>query len=93
MPRDEPATSARYLPGYGASRVLIDGALRNGFGEALPLLIALAWVAVLADAAITFSTELRDLRRTDPPPGSQIVGLDDPAAHCVQPTGRGYKMS
>jgi hypothetical protein len=66
-------------------QVLIDGALRNGFDEALQLLIALAWVAVLAARPSRCSTEVRDLRGTDPPPGSQIVGLDDPASPLCTP--------
>jgi hypothetical protein len=52
MLRGEPAAWARYLPGYGGYRVLIDGGLTGGFDEVGPLLIALAWIAVLGAAAI-----------------------------------------
>jgi hypothetical protein len=51
MLRGEPAGWARYLPGYGAYRVLIDGGLTDGFDETRSLLIALAWIAALAVAA------------------------------------------
>jgi hypothetical protein len=51
MLRGEPAGWARYLPGYGGYRVLIDGSLTATFDETGPLLLALAWIVVLAAAA------------------------------------------
>jgi len=51
MLRDQPAAWAQFLPGYGASRVHIDGALTTTFDETRPLLIALGWLAALAIAA------------------------------------------
>ncbi len=48
----EPTALSRSLPGYGASRVLLDGALTQGFDEVVPLLIALGWLAVLALAVV-----------------------------------------
>lgn len=48
MLHPDPTTLSKFLPGYGGSRVLIDGALTNGFDEAGPLLIGLAWFAALA---------------------------------------------
>lgn len=51
MLRGEPAAWAQYLPGYGGYRVLIDGGLTPTFDEVWPLLIALAWIVVLAVAA------------------------------------------
>jgi hypothetical protein len=51
MLRGDPAAWARYLPGYGASRMLIDGALTAGFDEARSLAVAAAWLVVLAVAA------------------------------------------
>ncbi len=51
MLRGEPATWATYLPGYGATRVAIDGALTNGFDTTGPLLTALAWLGGLTVAA------------------------------------------
>ena len=47
MLHPEPTTLSRLLPGYGGSRVLLDGALTRGFDEAGPLLMGLAWVAAL----------------------------------------------
>lgn len=52
MLRGEPASWARYLPGYGSTRMLIDGALTGGFDEPSSLLIASAWLAGLVLAAV-----------------------------------------
>ena len=55
MLHPEPTTLSKVLPGYGGSRVLLDGALTPGFDEAVPLLIGLAWLAALALAvALTY---------------------------------------
>ncbi|MCT2281206.1 ABC transporter permease [Micromonospora chalcea] len=48
MLHPQPAAWARALPGYGGSRVLIDGALTRGFDETGSLLLALGWLAGLA---------------------------------------------
>jgi hypothetical protein len=62
MLQDQPATWAHLLPGYGATRVLMDGALTATFDEGLDLLLALGWLAALAAlVVITF-------RRTTPAP-------------------------
>jgi hypothetical protein len=47
MLHPDPTTLSRLLPGYGASRVLLDGALTPTFDETRPLLIGLAWLAAL----------------------------------------------
>lgn len=52
MVRGEPAAWARYLPGYGSTRVLIDGALTTGFDETNSLLIAASWIIGLTSAFI-----------------------------------------
>ena len=52
MVRGEPAAWARYLPGYGSTRVLIDGALTTGFDETSSLLIAASWIIGLTAAFI-----------------------------------------
>jgi hypothetical protein len=55
MLHPEPTPISRLLPGYGGSRVLLDGALTSGFDETGPLLIGLAWLSVLAIVvAVTF---------------------------------------
>jgi hypothetical protein len=51
MLRGEPADWATYLPGYGGTRVFIDGALTASFDETRALLIGLGWLAALATAA------------------------------------------
>ncbi len=48
MLRPEPPAWATFLPGYGSSRVLMDGALTPGFDEQRSLVVAVAWVVVLA---------------------------------------------
>jgi hypothetical protein len=50
MLNPEPTTLSRLLPGYGGSRVLLDGALTTGFDETSPLLVGLVWLAVLTAA-------------------------------------------
>ncbi|MFJ8962698.1 hypothetical protein ACIRG5_25230 [Lentzea sp. NPDC102401] len=47
MLRAEPADWARFLPGYGADRVLLDGGLTAHFDEAPALLLGLGWLLVL----------------------------------------------
>lgn len=51
MLRGEPAPWATWLPGYGGTRVMIDGALTSGFDEAASLAIGLGWISVLLLAA------------------------------------------
>jgi len=51
MLRGEPATWAHWLPGYGGTRVMIDGALTNGFDEATSLVIGAGWISALLLAA------------------------------------------
>jgi hypothetical protein len=48
MLRSQPAGWARLLPGYGADRVLLDGGLTTQFDQTGPLLLALAWLVMLA---------------------------------------------
>jgi hypothetical protein len=51
----EPTAFAKVLPGYGGTRVLLDGALTRGFDEIGALLVALAWLAALLTAvALTY---------------------------------------
>ena len=49
-----PTALSKLLPGYGGSRVLLDGALTRGFNETVPLLIALVWLIGLT-AAVTLA--------------------------------------
>jgi ABC-2 family transporter protein len=48
MLHSEPTTFSKLLPGYGGSRVLLDGALTRTFDETVPLLIGLAWLVTVA---------------------------------------------
>lgn len=42
-----PTELAKFLPGYGGSRMLLDGALSSGFDEVDSLLVGLAWMVCL----------------------------------------------
>lgn len=55
-----PTTLSMWLPGYGGSRVLLDGAFTSGFDQTLPLLLGLGWLVVLGAAvALTYCRGLR----------------------------------
>jgi hypothetical protein len=55
-----PTTLSRWLPGYGGSRVLLDGAFTSGFDETLPMLIGLGWLVLLsAVVALTYRRAVR----------------------------------
>lgn len=47
MLHPEPTAFSTFLPGYGGSRVLLDGALTPSFDETRPLFIGLAWLISL----------------------------------------------
>ena len=73
MLHPEPTTLSKFLPGYGGSRVLLDGALTSGFDETVPLLIGLAWFAALAIAvALTYRHVTAPSRSRAP----QLLGSD-----------------
>jgi hypothetical protein len=46
-----PTEAATFLPGYGGSRILLDGALSSGFDESGALLLGLVWMACLLAVA------------------------------------------
>lgn len=48
----EPRAWARYLPGYGSIRVMIDGALTETFDETLRTAVALGWIALLLGVVV-----------------------------------------
>lgn len=48
----EPAAWAHHLPGYGSTRVLLDGDLTSGFDETDSLLVAASWIVGLTVAFI-----------------------------------------
>jgi ABC-2 family transporter len=50
MLHPDPTSLSRLLPGYGGSRVLVDGALTATFDETGPLLLGLAWLLALVAA-------------------------------------------
>jgi hypothetical protein len=55
MLHQEPSTVGKLLPGYGGSRLLLDGALTDQFDESRPLMIGLIWlVALYAAVAVVY---------------------------------------
>ncbi|MGC1210300.1 MAG: ABC transporter permease [Micromonospora sp.] len=70
MLHPQPAAWARALPGYGGSRVLLDGALTRGFDETGSLLLALAWLVALSIlVAVAYRRTVRPLVDGVPPGG------------------------
>jgi hypothetical protein len=63
MLHTEPTTLSKMLPGYGGSRVLLDGALTQGFDETRPLVVGLAWLITLA---VVVSLTFRHATRATP---------------------------
>lgn len=52
MASGEPPAWAHYLPGYGGTRILVDGALTGSFDELGSLILASGWVALFGIAAV-----------------------------------------
>jgi hypothetical protein len=52
MLRGEPASWAHWLPGWGGGRLMLTGALGDGWGERAASLAAAAWLLVLAVGAV-----------------------------------------
>lgn len=79
MLHPEPSTLSKFLPGYGGSRVLLDGALTSGFDETVPLLIGLAWLAALALAvALTYRRATAPSGPSARSPGARKMSSDHP---------------
>jgi hypothetical protein len=65
MLHPEPTTMSRLLPGYGGSRILLDGALTADFDETRPLLIGITWLVCLGIAvALTYRRAVAPSRTT-----------------------------
>ena len=77
-----PTTLSKLLPGYGGSRVLLDGAFTSGFDETLPLLLGLAWLVVLGAAvALSYRRAVRPAGSSSLlPPGAEPATADQPSA-------------
>lgn len=60
MLHQTPTALSTVLPGYGGSRVLLDGALTPGFDETAPLLMGLLWLgALIAVVALVYRHTVR----------------------------------
>jgi hypothetical protein len=79
MLHPEPSTLAQWLPGYGGSRILLDGALTSRFDETRPLVYGLAWLVALALlVTVTYHRSIAPARprreRDVKPPGRRGAG-------------------
>ena len=78
----EPRAWARYLPGYGSIRVMIDGALTAEFDEGPRTVLAVGWIALLLGLVIALFR--RTLRATPPSTRPQRgVRVGRPVPHTV----------
>ncbi len=75
-----PTGSSVFLPGYGGSRVLLDGALLDTFDDWLPLLIGLAWLVVLT-VAVTVAYRHTTRPSSTPPATAVLVPAARPVGH------------
>jgi len=67
-----PTMLSRWLPGYGGSQVLVDGAFTGGFDKTLPLVVGLAWLVVLSvGVALTYRRAVRPSATTGLGAGSE----------------------
>lgn len=85
MLRPEPEPWAHLLPGYGASRVMLDTGLTDHFDQTGPLLAALAWLAGLAltttalfHRSMPTTPAVRANRPPTPEDEEQATGHDTP---------------
>lgn len=84
MLHPEPTTLSTFLPGYGGSRVLLDGALTPGFDETGPLVAGLAWLLVLLVAVVlSYRRAIRPARtgaprRAGPPSTVHVATIARP---------------
>lgn len=70
-----PTTFSKLLPGYGGSRVLLDGALTRGFDVAPQLLIGFSWLlGLVVVVALTYRHTTQPARPTRPHAGNRTRG-------------------
>jgi hypothetical protein len=91
-----PTTLSTLLPGYGGSRVLLNAALSHGFDETRPLLLGLAWLAVLTlGVAATYRRVVQPAIkvRADPIPASTRHSMagDELDREAVSPVRRSVR--
>lgn len=72
MAQDEPPAWAHYLPGYGGTRVLVDGALTESFDELGSLILATGWIVLFAISAVLLFRRMA---------GSAVSGRPKAALH------------
>jgi hypothetical protein len=72
MLRGEPAPWARWLPGWGGGRMMLTGALGDGWGEPAAAMAATGWVLVLAVAAIVVLRTISGATRHQTAPAGTV---------------------
>ncbi len=80
MLQPDPGLGIKLLPGYGGSRVLLDGALTHTFDETRPLLYGLIWLVVLSLLVVV--TYRRSIA---PAPTRRLSAVDSPISSERQP--------
>ena len=91
MLHTSPTTLSTFLPGYGGSRVLLDGALTSGFDETVPLLIGLAWLVTLA---VVVALTYRHVTMPPRPPHASTRALHQhEATHASRGAGRSLRIA
>lgn len=81
MLHPEPGVGAKLLPGYGGSRVLLDGALTSGFDETWALFYGLAWLVGLAClVTLTYRHTIAAVRQSGMPSSGPIKSTRPMAA-------------
>jgi hypothetical protein len=94
----QPDQWAHWLPGYGGTRLVLDGALTSGFDETMPLVSALAWLLGLATVtALVAPVELRgpDAAPSGFPGGSSSLSLPLSTSVCCRgvPLQLGHRVA
>jgi hypothetical protein len=86
MLRGEPAPWAHWLPGWGGGRLMLTGALGDGWGEPAAAIAATGWVLVLAVAAIVVLRTISGATRRETGPARTLrAPADEGTRHAAHP--------
>lgn len=86
MLRGEPAPWAHWLPGWGGGRLMLTGALGNGWGEPAAAIAATTWLLVLAIAAIVVLRTISGATRHQTAPARTLrEPADEGTRHAAHP--------
>lgn len=77
MLSSQPDQWAHWLPGYGGTRLVLDGALTSGFDESRPLVYALVWLIGLTVVTASVWRRTSGTSRVTQSPGSTAAPAPD----------------